>query len=147
MEGVFINRKQVGRGFIEGIKKSSWASFKTVPFHGNIPLRSGSLKNDLSPILKVSSICNEENLRMSSSGLFLLLMNQKAQSCYFLSYPGPRWRKQYCRDRQAGMRSFYGHYFYQIILEIKISWGEMYSKLKCFKNKTRIKKMESVEFI
>lgn len=44
MEGVFINRKQVGRGFIEGIKKSSWASFKTVPFHGNIPLCSGSLK-------------------------------------------------------------------------------------------------------
>lgn len=37
--------------------------------------------------------CNEENLKMSSSGLFLLLMNQKAQSFYFLSYAEPRWRK------------------------------------------------------
>lgn len=44
MEGVFINRKQVGRGFIERIKKSFWASFKTVPFYRNIPLCSGSLK-------------------------------------------------------------------------------------------------------
>ena len=51
------------------------------------------------------------------------------------------------RDVQADLRSCREHCFKQIILEIKISRGEIHQKFKCFKNRFIRKKIQSLEFI